>query len=171
MLQRFKKRWSGRREKKLQSVLDKAEAALADKKYDRVNTLVIPYLVHHAHDTRAYMLLGRAALEQQSWEEALVFFSEVVNHDPNHTWGWAMLGFTAMNAGKYTIALSCLQRARDQHPDNVAILESLLLIAQRIDSDALRKSVEKDLMKIDPQTYKKTIEIENETDSKENAAS
>ena len=167
MLKRFKKTWSDRREKKLQHVLDKAEDFLSKGDYNRANTLVIPYLVHHPSDTRAYMILGRAALEQESWDEAMIFFSEVVSHDQNHKWGWAMLGFTAMKAGKYTIALSCLQRARDQHPGNMAILESLLLIAQRIDSDALRKSVEKDLRRIDPETYKKEIDVEEVPEEKE----
>lgn len=171
MLQKFKKTWSTRKEKRIQHTLDKAETALNEKRYDRVQSLIIPYLVHHSRDTRAYMLLGRSALEQESWDDAMVFFSEVIHYDPNHKWGWAMLGFTAMKAGKYTIALSSLQRARDQHSDNVAILESLLLISQRIDSDALRKSVEKDLRRIDPGTYKKEITVEELNDANETVES
>jgi predicted Zn-dependent protease len=154
-------RWRRRHAQKSYHVLQRAEAALLANEYVQVKALLLPYLVKHPHDSEAQILLGRAALEQNSWEEALTLFSAVIKRKPHHPWAWALLGYTALRAGDYTLALSALQRARDQHPANITILESLLTISQRIDSAALRRSVERDLMKLDPERYKKKIKVQS----------
>ena len=140
--------WQRRNMVHTRQILLEAQMALDVRDYPLVEALVVPYLLKHTDDTAAYMLLGRAALEQEKWPDALAIFGEVIEHNPSEPWVWALLGYAALNAGKYAIALSALQRARNENPQNEAILEALLTIAQRIDSPSLRTSVEKDIQEL-----------------------
>lgn len=127
-----------------------ASTALNEHNYDEVIAVLLPYLVSHPHDLEAYMILGRAALDKEAWHEALAVFSEIAQRNPQQPWVWALYGYAALQLGQISLALPALQRARAESPDNQVILECLRTIAQRIDSSALRDSVERDLLKVNP---------------------
>lgn len=139
-------------------VLHLAESSLEQGDLDYAAELLQPYLAS-SDAARACWLLGRVALERGKWDEALVYFGDSLRLNPDQQWGWALYGYAALQGGKIRLALMSLQYARHQDPTNVAILECLLTIAQRIDSEALRRSVEADLMKLDPKTYSKKVAV------------
>lgn len=137
-----------------------AEQELLSAHYDRVRQLLLPHLSRHPEDIEAYFLLGRAAIEQEAWPDALKIFAEAVRRKPHQQWVWAMYGYAALQAGRITIALTALQYARNQAPNNVAILECLLVIAQRIDSLALRQSIVRDLRRLQPEKYSQKVIVQ-----------
>lgn len=137
-----------------------AEQELLAAHYDRVKQLLLPHVARNPDDIETYFLLGRAALEQEAWHEALRIFAAAVRRKPHQEWVWAMYGYAALQAGRITIALASLQYARNQTPNNLAILECLLVIAQRIDSPALRKSIVHDLRRLAPEKYSQKVIVQ-----------
>src|SRR5687768_8580467 len=112
--------------------LIRAEDALAIGDYESVEQLLVPYLSEQPDNTQAYMLLGRAALFQEAWIEAIEIFWKVTEINPHEPWVWALLGYATLQAGQLKDSLATLQYARDLDPTNEAILECLLTLAQRI---------------------------------------
>lgn len=120
----------------------KAYAALSAQQYDKVEDVMVPYIVKHPKDTEAYMLLGKAALGRQAWSEAIEIFEQVVSWNEQENGAYAGLGTAAYRAGKFTRALQALQRAHDANPRDRAVLEHLLAIAQKLDNHGLLHSLQ-----------------------------
>jgi len=152
------------RMKRPHRILRLAQGAMARGKYMRVQSLATSYLLS-VQDAEAYLLLGRVALAQEAWEQALALFGEAVKHTPNHPWAWGLLGYAALRAKNYAVALPALQRARAQHPDDLVVLRSLLIIARKLGNTALRLSVRRDLMKLDPRKYSQRVAVQAEEEA------
>lgn len=129
--------------------LGQAITALQDQQYDQAEDILVPYIVQHSRDAKAYMLLGKAALGKQAWEEALEIFEQVLAIDDSLSGVRAVLGHAALKMGKMTLALSSLQRAHDEDPSDVQVLQDLLTIAQRMDNKVLERSVKENMSKIE----------------------
>jgi tetratricopeptide (TPR) repeat protein len=130
-----------RRERHPNAPLAKAAEAIAATQYDQAEDILVPYIVGHAKDTRAYMMLGQAAVGKGTWDEALEIYQQVVKINIRAEGAQAALGRAALHEGKMTLALQALQRAHDQDPANKAVLKLLLTIAKRMDNQVLKKSV------------------------------
>ena len=127
------------------TVIEKAQDALAAKEYDRVEDVLLPHIMKHSADTQAYMLLGKAAIGKESWDEAMEIFQQVIKIDKNLCDAYADLGHAALNAGKFTLAIQSLQHARDMDANNIRIREELLFIARRMDNKVVEKGVLEEL--------------------------
>lgn len=128
--------------------LGRAAACLKQSQYDQAEDILLPYIVRHAKDTKAYMLLGRAAMGRSDWDEAIEIFQQVKSMDETAPGLYASLGKAAVKAGKMTMAVECLQRARDLEPANVVVRKLLLIIARRTDNNVLEKSVSQELREL-----------------------
>lgn len=133
------------------SILASAQESLAAARYQQVEELLVPYLAEHTKDTAAYMVLGRAALGQESWQEALEIFEQVVRLNDREPEAHACLGFAAFKSGKFSLALQTLQRAQNDDPEDTATLEYLLAIAKHMDNRPLQRSVLERLIELNPQ--------------------
>ncbi len=131
---------------KEETPLEKAETALNKNDFDTAEDILVPYLMKHAADTKAYMLLGKTASGKGSWGEAIEIFQQVLKINNEEVDAYAQLGHAALQAGKFTVAIQALQRARDNEPDNVRIREELLFIARRMDNKVVEKSVTEELV-------------------------
>lgn len=131
--------------------LGRAAACLKRSQYDQAEDILLPYIVQHAKDTKAYMLLGRAAMGRADWDEAIEIFQQVKSMNETTPGLYASLGKSAVKAGKMTMAVECLQRARDLEPDNVIVRKLLLIIARRTDNSVLEKSVTEELRELSQQ--------------------
>lgn len=131
------------------SPMDRADAALAEKQFQQVEDIIVPYIVKHPKDTAAYMLLGRAALGRKSWTDAMEIFEQVISWNEKHEGAYAALGTAAYRAGKFTRALQALQRAHDANPQDKAVLKKLLSIAQKMDNQGLLHSISEELKALD----------------------
>lgn len=138
-------------EKPQVSALMQAMEAIEEAHFDQAEEILVPYLVEHAKDTSAYMLLGKVAMARGAWEEAFEIFQQVVRIDDSAPDAQAQLGCAAIKQGKFTIALLALQRAHEVDPRNIGILEQLLAIAQRLDNHVLQKSVLEQLVDLQPE--------------------
>lgn len=134
-----------KREKE-ETPLQKAEYALSQNDFDTAEDILVPYLMKHASDTQAYMLLGKTALGKGLWDEAMEIFQQVLKINNEEVDAYAHLGHAALQAGRFTIAMQALQRARDNEPENVRIREELLFIARRMDNKVVEKSVTDELL-------------------------
>ena len=123
------------------TALQQAAAAIAEAHYDRAEDILLPYIVKHTQDAKAYMLLGQSALRQQSWTEAVEIFQQVLKINEREVGAYAQLGSAALHAGRFTLALQSLQRAHDEEPGNLEVLKQLMTIAQRMDNNVLKRSV------------------------------
>ncbi len=133
---------------KEKSVLEQAAEALASKDYERVEDLLVPHIMKHSSDAKAYMLLGKAAIGSESWDEAMEIFQQVIKLDKNLIDAYADLGHAALNAGKFTLAIQSLQHARNMDSENVRIREELLFIARRMDNKVVEKGVLEELQEL-----------------------
>lgn len=133
----------GKRAKKedSKSAMVRAAAALAAGRLSEVEDILVPYLAEHSDDKHAYMILGRAAVMQNNWDEAIEIFQQVIKIDDGTKGAQAYLGHAALQSGHLTLALQSLQRAHEQEPDNIDVLKNLLKIAQRQDNKVLKKVV------------------------------
>ncbi|HLC48847.1 MAG TPA: hypothetical protein VJI96_00475 [Candidatus Andersenbacteria bacterium] len=127
------------------TILEKAADALARKDFDGVEDMLVPHIMKHSSDAKAYMLLGKAAIGKESWDEAMETFQQVIKMDKNLVDAYADLGHAALNAGKFTLAIQSLQHARDMDASNVRIREELLFIARRMDNKVVEKGVLEEL--------------------------
>lgn len=123
------------------TILDQASEAIASAKYNRAEDILLPYIIKHARDAQAYMLLGQTALGQRDWSEAIEIFQQVLKINPVEPGAHAALGYAALKAGRFTLALQTLQRAHEQDPQDLEVLKQLLRIAQRMDNSVLKRSV------------------------------
>ncbi len=136
-----------KREKE-QTPLEKAANEIANQHFDAAEDILVPYLMKHASDTKAYMLLGKTASGKGSWDEAMEIFQQVLKINNEEVDAYAQLGHAALQAGKFTVAMQSLQRARDNDPNNICIREELLFIAQRMDNKVVERSVAEELAEL-----------------------
>ncbi|MCE9643415.1 MAG: tetratricopeptide repeat protein [Candidatus Andersenbacteria bacterium] len=130
---------------KEETVLEKAERMISENNFDSAEDLLVPYIMKHATDTKAYMLLGRSAMGKGSWDEAVEIFQQVLKMSNEEVEAQALLGHCALQAGKFTMAMQALQRARDNDPENISIREDLLFIARRMDNKVVVRGVLEEL--------------------------
>lgn len=128
--------------KKKMSVLEEARLALAEADYGRAEDILVNHIVEHTKDTGAYLLLGKAAMGRQAWTEAIEIYEQVMAWNENQKGVWADMGHAAYCAGKYTKALPALQRAADEDPTNMQVLEDLMKIARNMDNPALQHAIQ-----------------------------
>ncbi len=133
-----------KREKEVGAIAQ-AEAAIANKNFDAAEDVLVPHIMKHAGDTKAYMLLGKSAIGKEAWDEAMEIFQQVIKLDDTLVEAYANLGHAALNAGKFTLAIQSLQHARDMDASNVQIREELLFIARRMDNKVVEKGVLEEL--------------------------
>ena len=130
---------------KEETPLDKAERMINENNFDAAEDILVPHIMKHAADTKAYMLLGKSAIGKGAWEEAMEIFQQVLKINNEEVDAHAQLGHAALQAGKFTIALQALQRARDNDLGNISIREDLLFIARRMDNKVVVKGVLEEL--------------------------
>lgn len=130
------------------TVLEKAMEAMEKKDFEKVEDLLIPHIMKHSSDKEAYMLLGKAAIGKESWDEAMEIFQQVIKMDKDMVDAYADLGHAALNAGKFTLAIQSLQHARDMDASNIRIREELLFIARRMDNKVVEKGVLQELQEL-----------------------
>ncbi len=128
--------------KKKLSALQRALQALQEKNYQHAEDILVDHIVHHTKDTKAYMLLGRVASARADWQEAMEIYEQVVRWHPEEPGAQAGLGIAAYNCGRYSKALQALQRAHEEDPTNLVVLNDLLGIAQKMDNPALQRSIQ-----------------------------
>lgn len=133
---------------KVNDPLQQAAVCLRKSQFDQAEDILLPYIVQHARDVKAYMLLGRAALGRDDWDEAVEIFQQVRSIDDSIQGLYACLGIAAARAGKMTLAVESLQKARDLEPENITIREELLTIARRTDNSVLERSVTEELREL-----------------------
>ncbi len=133
------------------STLESAQRALDAGKYEQAEELLVPYIIDHARDCRAYILLGKVAEAKGSWEEAMEIYQQAVRLEPDKADTQAGLGHAALQQGKFTIALRALQRAHTCNPTDIGVLHELLDIARRLDNKVLQKSTLEQLVELEPQ--------------------
>lgn len=125
--------------------LEKAANEIANKHFDTAEDILVPYIMKHASDAKAYVLLGNAAIGRQSWEEAMEIFQQVIKLDNSICEAYAQLGHAALNAGRFTQAIEALQHVRNVDAKNIQVREELLFIAQRMDNKVVEKGVTEEL--------------------------
>lgn len=152
------------------STLESAQKALNAGEYEQAEELLVPYIIDHARDCRAYILLGKVAAAQGSWEEAMEIFEQAVRLEPDKADTQAGLGHAALQQGKFTIALRALQRAHACNPTDIGILHEILDIARRLDNKILQKSTLEQLVELEPQD-ENTAQALSALKAKENAHS
>lgn len=130
---------------KEETVLEKSERMIGENNFDEAEDVLVPYIMKHASDTKAYMLLGAASMGKGSWEEAMEIFQQVLKINNEESQAHAQLGHAALQAGKFTVAIQALQRARDNDPENISIREDLLFIARRMDNKVVVKGLLEEL--------------------------
>jgi len=128
--------------------LRQAREAIDAADHDQAEKILVPYLAEHPKETRAYMMLGEAALAKHDWEEAMEVFEQVVDLSPEAKGGYAALGHAAFEAGKFTRAIEALQHAHNDNPSDVAVIRQLLKIAHRMDNVPMQRSLTEELSKI-----------------------
>lgn len=133
-----------KREKE-ETPLEKAANAIANQQFDSAEDILVPYIMKHALDANAYVLLGNAAIGRESWEEAMEIFRQVIKLDNSLCDAYVQLGHAALNAGKFTQAIEALQHARNLDAKNIQVREDLLFIAQRMDNKVVEKGVQEEL--------------------------
>lgn len=124
------------------SPIQEARSALEHSNLDEAEDVLVPYIIRHAHDSAAYLLLGGVAERRGDWQEAVEIYQQVLKINRSQHGVRAALGHAAFKAGKLTLALQSLQKAHDEDPTNILILEELLKIAQRMDNRVLKQSFE-----------------------------
>lgn len=136
-----------KREKE-ETPLEKAANEIANQHFDVAEDILVPYIMKHASDAKAYVLLGNAAIGRHSWEEAMEIFQQVIKLDSSICDAYAQLGHAALNAGKFTQAIEALQHARNLDATNIRVREELLVIAQRMDNKVVEKGVAEELAEL-----------------------
>ncbi len=133
------------KEEKQETSIEKAKKALKKARYFDVEDTLIPFIVKHPRDARAYMILGRAAMGREAWDEAVEAFEQVVRINPETKNCYAELGYAVYKAGKITKAIEFLQKAHSADPQNIKIIRQLLEIAQRMDNVPMQKTLKEEL--------------------------
>jgi tetratricopeptide (TPR) repeat protein len=122
--------------------LQRAQVALDSREYQHAEDILVDYIVQHTKDTKAYMLLGNIAMARSEWAECVEIFEQVMRLRPEEPGAQAGLGIAAYNLGRYAKALPALQRAHEEDPTNLTVLNDLLAIAKRMDNAALQHSIQ-----------------------------
>lgn len=141
----------GKREQ-VQTPLEKAANAIANQQFDTAEDILVPYIMKHASDAKAYVLLGNAAIGRHSWEEAMEIFQQVIKMDNSMCDAYAQLGHAALNAGRFTQAIEALQHVRNIDAKNITVREELLFIAQRMDNKVVERGVIEELEELKKET-------------------
>ncbi len=128
--------------------LEQAEELVAAQKFEAAEDILVPHIMKHSSDTKAYMLLGKAAIGKESWDEAMEIFQQVIKLDKGMVDAYADLGHAALNAGKFTLAIQSLQHARNMDANNIRIREELLIIARRMDNKVVERGVLEELQEL-----------------------
>src|SRR5438093_1055466 len=74
---------------------------------------------------QARFLLGRLAIETESWDEAIAELQKAVELDPDHDGAWTALGYVYETRRKPDEAVEIYRRAAKANPDNPAFVERL----------------------------------------------
>src|SRR2546422_10707123 len=74
---------------------------------------------------QAHFLLGRLAVETESWDEAVVELKKAVELDPDHDGAWTALGYVYETRRRPDEAVEIYRRAAKANPDNPAFVERL----------------------------------------------
>lgn len=149
--------------------LGQAQESIQKGEYQAAEDILVPHIIKHTKDTKAYMLLGRVALAKQEWNEAMEIFKQAIRINSDTPGSYAGLGFAALKAGRYTRALEALQRAHDADPENVKVLHNLLHIAQRMDNRVLQHSVLERLSKLEPENEEYATALKHFEETKSRA--
>jgi tetratricopeptide (TPR) repeat protein len=137
-----------RRSGQEQDPVKEAEIAIEQKNYSQAESILVPYIVKHTTDRRAYMLLGEAALGRGDSSEAIEIYQQLLEWNPHQRGAHIGLGRAAFQAGRYTQALEALQQAYNDDPANRLALELSLNIAKKLDNPALQHSYEEKLAEL-----------------------
>ena len=76
-------------------------------------------------NVQAQFLLGRLAIETESWDEAIARLSGAVELDPDHDGAWTALGYVYESQRRTDEAIDVYRRAVKSNPDNPAFVERL----------------------------------------------
>ncbi len=132
------------------SVYDQAQRALEIADYQQVEDILVPFILEHTHDIKAYMVLGRAFSGKGNYADAMEIFQQVIKLNSQEPGAQAALGLAAFKEGKFTIAVQALQRARDAGSVDHEVLVSLLSIAEHMDNKVLQRSLLEELLTVQP---------------------
>jgi Flp pilus assembly protein TadD len=137
------------------SALEQAKEALAQAEVQKVEDILVPYIVEHPKDMAAYMMLGKAAISLENWTEAAEIFEQVTHMKPETKGCYAALGEAAYESGNLTKAIEALQRAHDQNPKDVRVIKRLIKIAGRLDNQPMERSLVEELETLEKETVTK----------------
>lgn len=126
-------------------VLEQAKNALADAQIQKVEDILVPYIIKHPKNTSAYMMLGKAAISRKDWTEATEIFEQVTRIKPETKGCYAALGQAAYKSGNLTKAIEALQHAHNQSPKNTQVIKRLIKIANHLDNQPMKKSLTEEL--------------------------
>lgn len=125
--------------------LKRARQALETAQFKRAEKILVPYIVKHPKNTRAYMMLAETAVARGNWSEALEIYEQVASLAPRLEGIYAALGKAAFQAGKFTRAIEALQRAHNDNSQDTSVIKLLLKIARRMDNTPLQRSLRGEL--------------------------
>lgn len=128
--------------------LPRARQALEAGHFKRAEKILVPFLIKHPKNARAYMMLAEAAVARGTWSEALEIYEQVVALEPRREGAYAALGKAAFQAGKFTRAIEALQLAHNANPQDTSVIKLLLKIARRMDNAPLQRSLRGELQTI-----------------------
>src|SRR2546430_4658870 len=93
--------------------------------YDRARAVLLRLINTNPRLAQARFLLGRLAIETESWDEAIVELQKAVELDPDHDGAWTALGYVYETRRKPDEAVEVYRRAAQANPDNPAFVERL----------------------------------------------
>src|SRR4029453_11349347 len=103
-----------------------ARLQVEQKAFDRARSTLLRLAEQQPRLAQAQFLLGRLAIETESWDEAIARLSAAVDLDPDHDGAWSALGAVYAEAlHKSDEAIKVYQRAIKANPDNPAFAEKL----------------------------------------------
>jgi tetratricopeptide (TPR) repeat protein len=76
-------------------------------------------------NVQAQFLLGRLAIETESWDEAITRLTRAVELDPDHDGAWTALGYVYESQRRTDEAIEVYRKAVKANPDNPAFVERL----------------------------------------------
>ena len=66
---------------------------MEQKAYDRARAVLLRLVERQPKYVQAQFLLGRLAIETESWDEAITRLTGAVELDPDHDGAWTALGY------------------------------------------------------------------------------
>ncbi len=98
------------------------EAEFYLKNYDRAKGLLQPLKEDPDAPWGVFDLLGRIALEEKNYDEAVANFEHILNKDNKNRFAWLFLGFTYSDMDSFARAEKVYARALELLPDDPSIL-------------------------------------------------